>query len=982
MQTGELAEIYRLVNETPEAERDALLDSACNGDAEARAEIERLLGEHEIPSAAELLQRDCSVDSIGPHRIVRRIASGSMGDVYEAQQTEPRRRVAIKVLRHEALNEKALARFHREAEILARLKHPGIAHIHAFGSTRDERPYIVMELIEGPQITHRACDLTLGERIERVAKVCDAVDYAHRNGVIHRDLKPANVLVTSDGDPKVLDFGVARSITADITQTLDGSVIGTLAYMSPEQARGAGVDTRSDIYALGVLAHEIIAGRHPMDGGGAAVTLRALVTSEELPCDVKGDLGVVIAKAMSVEADHRYPSAAGLAQDLRRAAQGEPVHASPPHPYRIIRRFMARQWLPVSLAIAVVVALAVGYVIALRGEESALRLAARAEVRVAEAALRDDDPSLALHHLRRVPERLRFWEWRFVQNAADRTVQRVPRDSPYIFVGADGTLSRGDPVPSLVSGPQSAITDDFDRKGRVGSASQWEHDALSLRTMPVTLHDAASGRALLRTEPIRYQIKRLDRIPLTVGIRKFRVIGNEVRVLIDGRQQFSVRHASLVFGIAVDGQRKKFATGSHDSRVRVWDLASGALLHEFLDHRSAVRTVAFDDSGLRLASASTDRTVCVFDLDAGVRTHRFVSPRGPTALAFQPTGDHLYCLGVDELCAFDLGEQARLRLRPHVSRAEGNVYPYIYAVAHAPGAQELVSGGWDGSIAITDIASGALKRRHSARGRRVFDAAYLPDGAVVSVSADLESGADDGWLQIWDASGAVRVCRNLPDHLYVRAVPSPRGHTIAVAGYSGHAAIIDATDGRELHRWMQPVERRLNPEPSICYSADGKRVYVGGCTGLLQIFSSSLKLRKTLTISEFDIQSLTAHPTRSIIACGDRAGVIRILDARTGDVLQTLRGHAVSVYALAFHPDGTRLASGSDDNTIRLWDLGHGETVLTLSGHESYVYDLSWSPDGDTLISTGGDNSVRYWRTTRTPRNSAQPSGSRGSSPR
>ncbi len=968
MQTREFAEIYRLINETPEAERDALLDSACNGDPEARAEIERLLGEHEIPSAAELLQRDCSVDSIGPHRVVRRIASGSMGDVYEAQQSEPRRRVAIKVLRHEALNDRALARFHREAEILARLKHPGIAHIHAFGSTRDERPYIVMELIEGPQITHGSGDLMLDERIERVAKVCDAVDYAHRNGVIHRDLKPANVLVTPDGDPKVLDFGVARSITADITQTLDGSVIGTLAYMSPEQARGAGVDTRSDIYALGVLAHEVIAGRHPMDGGGAAVTLRALVTSEELPCDVKGDLGVVIAKAMSAEADQRYPSAAGLASDLRRAAKGEPVHASPPHPYRIVRRFLVRQWLPVSLAIAVVVALAVGYVIALRGEERALRLAARAEVRVAEAALRDDDPSLALHHLRRVPKRLRFWEWRFVMNAADRTVQRIPRDSPYIFIGEAGALRRGDAVPSIVSGPRSAITDDFDRKGRVGSTSQWEQNAQALRTVPVTLHDTASGRALFRTESIQYEARPLDRIPLAVGRRKFRVFGNEVRVLLDGERQFTVSHSSLVFGLAIDGQRTKLATASHDSSVKVWDLATGALLHEFLDHRSAVRAVAFDDSGLRLASASIDRTVCVFDLVGGVRTHRFVAPRGPTALAFQPTGDRLYCLGVDELCALDLGEQARRLLRPHQTRADGNAYPYIYAVGYAPHAPELMSGGWDGSIAISDIATGLVKRRYATRGRRVFDAAYLADGGVVSLSTDLGSAADEGWLQIWDASGDVRVCRNVPGRLYVRAVPSPRGDTIAIAGYSGHAAIVDAADGRIRHRWTHPTRSRFNPEPSICYSPDGKRVYLGGCTGLLQIFDSALKLRKTLTISEFDIQSIAAHPTRPIIACGDRAGVIRILDARTGAVLQALRGHTVPVYVLAFHPDGTRLASGSDDNTIRLWDLARGETVLTLSGHESYVYDLDWSADGGTLISTGGDNTVRYWPTTRTQR--------------
>ena len=718
MQTREFAKIYRRVADAPTAERDSVLARECRGNEEIRREVERLLREEKLPSSAEILRRDRSIDSIGPHRVIRRIASGGMGDVFEAQQNEPKRRVAIKVLRHAALNERALARFHREAEILARLKHPGIAQIHAFGTTGDDRPYIVMELVEGPKITRGSADLDLDERIERMAAVCDAVDHAHRNGVIHRDLKPANVLVTPEGEPKVVDFGVARSVDADITQTIDGTVIGTLAYMSPEQARGANVDTRSDIYALGVLAHVLVTGEHPMEGGGAAVTLHALVTNQPMRCTVSGDLGLVIAKAMSPEADLRYASAAEMAEDLRRAARGEPVLASNPHPYRMLRRFLKRHWLPVMLGLGCMATLLVGYIVALRGEERALSLAARAEVRVAEAALHDDNPMLALDHLKRVPARLRFWEWRYVNAAADRTAQRVPRSSKYFVAGLDGRLQPG--RIEVREGPRSvaAITEDFDIKGRAGSSAQWDGQDRMVRPQPITLVDEATGRLLADIQPVQYQRHALNRVVWSDPDTLYHVDNSRlsVRDAATGKTRFVADHSNLIYAVALDAGRTVVATGSHDSLVRVWSLEDGRMLHEFSEHRSSVRALGFDEDGARLASASTDGTVCVFDLATGKRTHRFVSPRGPTGVAFRPCASQLYCIGVHELATFDLSEPERRVLRPHASRDEGNEYPYIYATDVSDNGKLVLSGSWEGAIARRCLRR-APTRRRSRSGR-------------------------------------------------------------------------------------------------------------------------------------------------------------------------------------------------------------------------------------------------------------------------
>jgi serine/threonine protein kinase len=259
-----------------------------------------------------------------------------MGVVYAAQQNRPQRTVAIKVLRRGYRHPELLKRFAREADLLGQLQHPGIAQVFSFHAGDKTSPaHLVMEFVSGPPITEycRAQALTIHERVELTVTLCDAVQHAHDRGIIHRDLKPANVLVSDSGQPKILDFGIARAIGRDAhsVHTAQGQLIGTLPYMSPEQLGGStsDIDARSDVYAIGVLFYRLIAGRLPFDLTGlpwVEAAQRLIQTDAPrlavIDPSLEGPLDRVAARAMSRDRAQRYQTAAELAADLRACLEG------------------------------------------------------------------------------------------------------------------------------------------------------------------------------------------------------------------------------------------------------------------------------------------------------------------------------------------------------------------------------------------------------------------------------------------------------------------------------------------------------------------------------------------------------------------------------------------------------------------------------------------------------------------------------------
>ena len=312
---------------------------------------------------------------IGHYRILRKVGEGGMGAVYEAEQEKPRRIVALKVIRPGVAGPQALKRFEHETQILGRLLHPGIAQIYEAGTAdagHGPQPFFAMEFVRGQRLTDYADARRLGtrQRLELFTRICDAVQHAHQKGVIHRDLKPGNILVTDDGQPKILDFGVARATDSDLQATTlrtdIGQLIGTVPYMSPEQVTGDPdqLDTRSDIYALGVVLYELLAGRPPYDLHHKLIHEAVRIIREAEPTrlssvnkTLRGDVETIISKSLEKDKERRYQAASALAADIRHYLNDEPIAARPPSAAYQVRKFAKRNKVLVGGVAATFVAL-------------------------------------------------------------------------------------------------------------------------------------------------------------------------------------------------------------------------------------------------------------------------------------------------------------------------------------------------------------------------------------------------------------------------------------------------------------------------------------------------------------------------------------------------------------------------------------------------------------------------------------------------
>lgn len=599
----------------PPAQWESYLDAACGADTVLRDRLLRLLAVH---SAADKLTLGplilesikAQTEAIGPYRLIRVLGEGGMGTVYEAEQLEPvRRRVALKLVKPGMDTREVVARFMTERQALAAMDHPYVAKVFDAGETGTGRPYFVMELVDGIPLLEY-CDvhrLSIRKRVELLILICQAVQHAHQKGVLHRDLKPSNVLVSGDPSapiPKIIDFGIAKAIGLDTSDHLTeytraDQALGTAAYMSPEQA-GFGrmdVDTRSDVYSLGVVLYELLAGCLPSDPQdlGYARFLAALAsgelrasrpsmricaspsgtdaavargtTSAALRRELDGDLDWIVIKSLEVDRLRRYDTAESLAEDLRRYLRGVPVSAHPPTISYQLRKFVQRHKVQVIAATVAGVALVAGAVTATVG----FVRATRAETVAKQEAATSRQVSDFLVQLFNLPNR---------QQAPDKPTgvkELLERGAATI-----DTELKGQPaVQANLYGTMSRV---YEALGQYRESKRFAEKSLALPHAPGRDGDLQAASVLLQLGSAEQRLGHMDQA------RNLFNKGLAIRIHVLGENHLDVARAYNYVG-SVEGVTEHYeaAIAAHQKALAIQQRVGGALQ---LDAARSLRGIA------------------------------------------------------------------------------------------------------------------------------------------------------------------------------------------------------------------------------------------------------------------------------------------------------------------------------------------------------------------------------------------------------
>jgi WD40 repeat protein/serine/threonine protein kinase len=962
-----------------EAERAAYLARACGEDHELRARVKKLLDAHfragsfleepvqptgsratdaPVSSSPKLeVLAECPGTHIGPYKLLQQLGEGGMGVVYMAEQEQPvRRKVALKIIKPGMDSAQVIARFEAERQALALMDHLNIARVLDAGATAGGRPYFVMELVHGVPIT-RYCDdnrLTPRERLELFIPVCQA--HAHQKGIIHRDIKPSNVMVCLyDGKPvpKVIDFGVAKAIEQRLTErtlfTQYGTIVGTFEYMAPEQAELSqlGVDTRSDLYALGVLLYELLTGTTPLESKrlqeAAYHEIVRLIKEEEPPRPsrrlsssgaalamisqqrrtepakltklVRGELDWIVMKCLEKDRARRYDTANSLARDVEHYLHDEPVDACPPSAGYRLRKFARKYWMPVAMAVAFALLLAAGVVVCAWQAVRATRAEGEA------VAQRDVATGAEREAIRK----------RLEAEAAQERARAAEQEISRRWYAASTTTMQQAWDTGQVGRLRALLAETETYPDRGFEWYYWQ------RLCHLELHTFIGHRAKVTAVSWSPDGKRLATASGDGTAKLWEAASSRELLTLKG-------HMSAVLSVCWSPDGKRLVTASGDGAAKVWDAADGRELLALKRQPSGLCSAAWSPDGKFLATAGGDGTAKVWDAIDGRELFTLQGHDSwVMSVSWSPDGKQLATGSYD----------GKAKVWDTASRRERLILDHrhwVWSVSWSPDPKCVATGGGDLKAKVWNAASGRQLLTLKGHVLGVHSVSWSPD------SKRLATASRDGTTKVWDAAGG-QVLFSVGHTVWVRsACWSPDGKRLATGSDDGTAKVWDASGGAE----PLTLQGHAGGANSLSWSPESTRLAAGSGEGMAKVWEVASG-RELFSFGQTGaVVSLSWSPEGKRLAIASGSDTI-ILEVADGGEPLTLKGHTNVIVSVSWSPDGRRLATGSWDGTAKVWEVAGGRKPLTLRGDGNRVSSVSWSPDGKRLATGGGNVTAKVW---------------------